>query len=335
MVALVTTHTDTIASRFGLTFRLARNDLEDNSRFCELFNSLYLRRVNGDYYRWQFFDAPFSSQLSMAITCDGELAGCYGFHVLRFVPGDVHIAWALDIMVAPRFQGRGVFRDLAEFATAQVLSHRPIALCVMANQRADGAHVHGLGWHRVNMLTSFVCSTSSSLSNPMKLEFSQRDSFEASAVALISAQRDMSLASTLRSGQFLNWRFVRNPWYRYASFLARYRGQPFGYLVLKVFGDPKTGQAFGDIVDILWAEDDPEALADMLRFALTHFHHQGVPQATMWLQTNTLLDQIGRDLGFVETEQKRYFCCKVLDERYKWLEDPGRWFITMADSEIY
>jgi hypothetical protein len=128
---------------------------------------------------------------------------------------------------------------------------------------------------------------------------------------------------------------VRNPWYRYASFLAVHRGQPFGYLVLKVFRDPKTGQALGDIVDILWAEDNPDALTEMLCFALGHFHAQGVPQATMWLQTNTLLDQIGRDLGFVETQQKRYFCCKVLDERYKWLEDPGCWFITMADSEIY
>lgn len=55
----------------------------------------------------------------------------------------------------------------------------------------------------------------------------------------------------------------------------------------------------------------------------------------MWLHTNTLLNQIGRDLGFVETEQKRYFCCKVLDECYSWLEDPNRWFVTMADSEIY
>jgi GNAT superfamily N-acetyltransferase len=248
----VTTHTDIIASRFGLTFRLARNDLEDGSRFCELFNSLYLRRINGDYYRWQFFETPFPSQLSMAVTRDGELAGCYGFHVLQSVPGDTHIAWALDIMVAPRFQEQGVFRALAEFATAKVLPHRPIALCVMANQRADGVHVHGLGWHRVNVLTSFACSISNTLSNPVKLGFSRCDDFEACAIGLISAQRDMSLASTFRSGQFLNWRFVRNPWYRYASFLVEYRGQPFGYLVLKVFRDPKTDQAFGDIVDILW-----------------------------------------------------------------------------------
>ena len=331
----MTTHMDAVASRFGLTLRLARNDIGDGSRFCELFNSLYLRHVNVNYYRWQFFDTPFPSQLSMAITRDGELAGCYGFHVLRSVPADTRIAWALDIMVAPRFQGEGVFRALAEFAIAQVLLHRPIALCVMANQRADGAHVHGLGWHRVNVLTTFVCSTSSSLSNPVKLQFSQCDDFEGHAVPSILAQRDMSLASTLRSTQFLDWRFVSNPWRSHDLFIARRREEPFGYLALKKFQDPRTGQAFGDIVDLRWSDDDPEALAEMLRFALGHFHAQGVQQAAMWLQTNTLLDQIGCDLGFVETEQKRYFCCKVLDEHYKWLEDPKRWFITMADSEIY
>jgi hypothetical protein len=155
------------------------------------------------------------------------------------------------------------------------------------------------------------------------------------AIEALSIARDRPGAETLRSAAYLNWRFCRNPWYNYASYLAHRCGQLFGYLVLKVFQDPKTGQTSGDIVDLRWADDDPDALAEMLAFAATSFATQGVEQAAIWLQTNTMLDQVGRSMGFAETEQKRYFCCKVLDERYRWLGEPHHWLVTMADAEIY
>jgi hypothetical protein len=123
--------------------------------------------------------------------------------------------------------------------------------------------------------------------------------------------------------------------YRYDIFYAKRGSTIFGYLVLKVFEDPSTGERFGDIVDLLWMEDDPAALRGMLSFALSYFYSLGLPQVTMWLQTNTILDEVGRSVGFRATEQKRYFCCKVLDPAYSWLEDSKRWYITMVDAEIY
>jgi hypothetical protein len=112
-------------------------------------------------------------------------------------------------------------------------------------------------------------------------------------------------------------------------------GTPFGYVVLKQFCEPVTGDICGDIVDVLWSEDDPAALAEVLQFALGHFHSQGVGRASIWLQTNTILDQLGRELGFAETGSGRSFCVKILNEQFRWLQDASRWFITMADSEIY
>jgi hypothetical protein len=276
----------------------------------------------------------------MAITQDGKIAGCYGFHVLECDPGGERIGWALDIMVAPRFQGKGLFRPLAEYATTQVKGYQPVALCVVANERADGAHIHGLGWERVTVLTDFVYASS----NPSREEEDRvgviRVSNLTSDGMKVSPRQwrsrgDPPLFSVKRSAPFLRWRFLRNPWYNYDIFRCDFRGQSIGYLALKVFCDPKTSQTFGDIVDIFWEEDNPEALVPMLRFAMDHFHRRGVRNVTTWLQTNTILDQVGRGLGFVETKQKRYFCLKVIDDRYVWLRDPRLWFITMADSEVY
>jgi len=113
------------------------------------------------------------------------------------------------------------------------------------------------------------------------------------------------------------------------------RYSPFGCLVLKVFRDPVAGHAFGDIVDISWAEGDQEALATMIRFALRQFQTQGVDQAAVWLQTNTILDEVGQSIGFRGLEQTRYFCGKGLDAESRYFTDPQRWFLTMADVEIY
>jgi hypothetical protein len=246
-----------------------------------------------------------------------------------------YYAQALDIMVAPEYQGKGVFRALAEFAVAQISLHQPVALWVMANERADGAHVQGLGWKRINVLVSYDCDTPVFGSPLRKFDLEECQSLDEATLSVIMPKRKPPLISTERSPEFLNWRLARNPWYSYSMFVVRRQGQPLGYMALKVFRDLQTRQTFGDIVDLCWAEDDPNMLAEMLRFALAYFRGQGINKATTWLQTNTVLDQVGREVGFVETPQKRYFCCKVLDERYSWLEDPSRWFITMADSEVY
>ena len=293
---------------------VARNDAADARRFCDLFNSLYSRRVDEDYYRWQFFSTPFPSKLAMAIGENGTLVGCYGFHVIPATQEGTRIAWALDIMVAPPYQGKGVFRSLAAFAAQQVIPFLPAALCVMANQRADRAHDDGLGWRRVMAISNFVCQTSCAPTPSQDFEFHLHEDFDAAALASIVAQQTTALTSNLRSAKYLRWRFVTNPWYRYSLLLVSFRGQPFGYLVLKTFRNPQTGAASGDIVDVIWSQDHQKGLSEMLCIALRYFRDSGLSEACVWLQTNTMLDQVGRDLGFVETSQKRFFCAKILDE---------------------
>jgi GNAT superfamily N-acetyltransferase len=323
-----------------LTFRLARRDRQDCERFCNLSNSLYARKVDQDYYYWQFFDTPHPSLLSFVLGPDEKLVGCYGFHLFSLVQQRQCVALALDIMIAPPFQGKGIFRMLANFAVQQTQSYNPVALYVMANSRAKEAHVHGLGWRQVNVFTDYVCPTRlASHFLPKAMEFIPCNSFTPKVIDVLKWLDDCrakrKLFSISRNPRFLQWRFLRNPRYSYHFFLCKLRGVPYGYLVLKEFRDPLTNSLFGDIVDLYWAEDDWGAVADMLRFALNYFYRHDVQQATVWLQTNSVLDQVGRDLGFEPTERQRYLCCKVLDDKYRWLEDRERWFVTMADSEVY
>ncbi len=321
-------------------FRVRLAESSDGRHFCSLYNRLYARKVNTAYFSWQFFQPPFPSFLHIGETEKGEMAGCYGCHVLPLGTGQSLVAWALDIMIAPEYQQRGLFRLLLDPVKQEaVTQRRVVAICVMANERGRDVHVLGDKWHLVNALRTYTIPTSFAIGDKgnQALSIHRIDSFTDQHTEAWDRFQNLhpNLYAVRREANYLNWRFVQNPWYRYDLFQISKGTHLFGYIVLKVFKDPKTGEVFGDIVDLLWTEDDSGALGDMLRFALSHFHAQGVSKVTIWLQTNTALDEIGHDLGFVETEQKRYFCCKILDERYAWLKESNQWFITLSDSEIY
>ncbi len=323
-----------------LEFRLAENTAQDSDRFCQLSNSLYARPVNGAYYSWQFFQTPFPSLTALAVTSDGELGGSYTLHVQPILPDKVNVAWVLDIMVSPKYQRKGVLRQLTAFASEQARQFNPVALCVMANEKANQACVDGLGWHRINAFNTSFLKCNNAEEGKRSLSYQFIDSF-ADCAELLNHQRravnfeESDLFANQRSVDYLNWRFVENTRYSYARFVVEKPSGIFGYLVLKVFRDPVSKSLFGDIVDVYWREDDVEALRDMLLFAVSWFKHAGVSECAIWLQTNTVLDRVGKDMGFTVHQQPRYFCCDVLNARYDRLKDSARWFITMADSEVY
>ena len=324
-----------------LSFRLARNDAEDAARFCALSNSLYARPVDPAYYRWQFFSPPFPSALLFALTDGEELAGCYGVQVRDTQDPAVRVAWAIDMMVHPAHQGQGVFRALVERATEFITPHHPSALCVMANERADAVCVQGLKWQRINTFTTFLRETRDVDPPSERLDFTPLEHFGDCAALLAAGSSfyadgsGQPLIANARSVAYLDWRFVANRRYDYERYAVGRGGSPIGYLVLKTFRDPGTGQAFGDLVDLVSLEPDRTAVKDVFLFALRRFASLGVPRAATWLQSNGLLDEIGQGVGFRESGQKRYFCGTLLDARHPGLTRADRWFVTMADAEIY
>jgi GNAT superfamily N-acetyltransferase len=310
-----------------MRLRLAQRG--DAAAFCGLFNRLYRRRVDAAYFDWQFFATPFPSLLCLAEDDRGALIGTYGFHVLPAGQGGatVPVAMALDIMVAPEHQGRGVFRRLFQYAEEMVRRHRPAALLVMANARAEAVHVGGVGWQRIAAIpTCVVAATAASTS--------------ASASALM--ERFIDVVPTWigqragrwaieRSAEYLDWRLIQNPWHRYQ--IHPIAGG--GHLALKTFRDPESGRASGDLVDLLWRDDDPQVLAQALRAGLGALFAQGADEAAAWLMTGTLVDGVLQGLGFSPTNQHRYFCGRALVPAAASLLRADRWFLTMADAEIY
>jgi GNAT superfamily N-acetyltransferase len=316
-------------------FRKADSSEEDCARFCALFNSLYGRKVDSNYYRWQFFETPFPSVLSFAFDIEGGFAGCYGFQAIPTDSG-VSIARALDIMIAPEYQGKGLFRKLAAFAENCAREFSPVALIVIANNKAEPAHTYGLGWKLTTTFKTYTAPAIAYPGHPTDARIIPFDDWTpAQEVLNFRSKRKKPLTSITRNADYLNWRFTRCPWYSYEQFAYMQHDVVRGYVVTKRFTDPVMGRTFGDIVDIAWDERDDDPARELLRYALGHFQEQGIDRAAAWLQTNTDLDRIGAGAGFVPTAHERYFCCKALDTKWTKLEENTSWYLTMADSEVY
>ncbi len=320
------------------TLRCARNNQTDGERFCALSNSLYARKVDLAYYCWQFFGGPFPSVLSMAYASNGDLAGCYGFQLRSVAGNSIKIGSAIDIMIAPAFQGKGLFRRLAHHALGQLCVYNPAAVFVMANARAGQVHARGLGWQEVTTLQDWIISSMALPavdSNVRLLPLAKLGTNEDAYLRAAAARRGKVSIGLARDAALWQWRFLDNPRYRYELFRAEHQGELIGLLALKLFTDPVTGERFGDIVDIAWREEDAATLPALLTGAANHLRNQGAQQISTWLQTNTELDEAGRQMGFQPTTRQRHLVCKVLNADCAWLEDPTRWRATMADTEMY
>jgi hypothetical protein len=318
--------------------RFGRDTQEDAQAFLKLNNSLYARRVDKCYYSWQFFETPFRAWCLFGLD-RGRLVGCGGIRLYPILSGSDSLAGLLvDSMIEEKYRGIGLFARIEIELEQAIIRSGAKYMYALPNKAGYLPRVTHLGWTGLQPIITYVRQTGG---RPRRLtgmiQCEKVEKFDGAINEIWNAflQLYPSLATVRRNAAYLNWRFAENPRYRYDLFKIKRNGQLFGYLVLKEFKDPMTGRFFGDIVDILWREDDKDTLACMLSFALDHFEDHGIEEATIWLQTNTIIDDVGRELGFNESAQKRYFCVKFLDERYSWVTNLKRWFITMADSEIF
>ena len=310
----------------------------DAVRVTDLYNSIYSRRVDARHYAWRYFPAHGRACVLLAQK-ENMLAGAYGYRINRVASpgGDISAALGTDMMVGEPFRATGlVFARLNLEAERAARADGASLFYLFPNQRGAAAWLASEGWSLVRMLRTFDRSTAI---EPYEgdIGFHRIDRFGAWVDPLTDRFRSLYVALALvrRDAEYLNWRFVDNPTYDYDMFDVRVDGESAGYLVLKIFRDAVSGNAFGDIVDLIWTRDDPALLEAMLRYALGHFAAQSVRSASIWLETNTLLDSVGSALGFRAGGMERAFCCRAFDKQGERLLEPEGWYLTLSDSEIY
>ena len=74
---------------------------------------------------------------------------------------------------------------------------------------------------------------------------------------------------------------------------------------------------------------------ELLRRSCAALSRKGVESITMWALPHTTLRPVAEALGFAAREQERYLCLKVLNAKYRSLNDLASWHLMQADTEMF
>lgn len=294
-----------------IDFRLARDAHLDAAAFCTLSNSLYARKVDERYFRWQFFDCPHAPFLMTGWAGD-RMVAAYGVHVVT--AASETRAMSLDIMIAEDHQGRGLIAPLATAALEEARRGGATRLAVVGNARARDAMGRRLGWKIWSVLSDWTGPTNGLAATPARVVERPAASRFAQGPESFYPRDDATLA----------WRTGRSPRYAYTWLEAGPSEAPLGWAVVKLFRDPVSGDGFGDIVGLFPA--DPSSTAAVIDTARAWFSTQGIGSAAFYPLDSAQREIAGR-LGFTASSRQRFLCGEG--------EAPPDLAVGMLDVDVY
>ena len=138
-----------------------------------------------------------------------------------------------------------------------------------------------------------------------------------------------------RNSNFLNWRYLSRPDYKYYCFKFTNKNEILGYVVLKIyrFNKIKTGH----FIDIFCNQFSKSIFKDMIEFGCKFFNEQGCKDVSLWIQGARNLEKKLLKMKF-KIKSSRPFICKLFEKDLylKKKLNKRKWYFNMGDSlEIY
>jgi GNAT superfamily N-acetyltransferase len=253
---------------------------------------------------WAFARNPYTSDLHylVADTGDGLAAQHTGIpvamvHQGRRIGGLITIFTATD----PAFQGRGLFRELAEQQYARSCGTCPIVLG-FPNRRSAPSYFKRLGWVELRpfpqlrrplrntgghaeggaalALAARAMDVTGRIGRSRTVEVGLVDDFSGVANPIWKAIEPHVGTAIVRDETFLNWRFVQSP-FAYRRLVARRDGEPVGLAVL--------------------AEDSADGKARLMEFMVKPEEKIGVARALLCDVIEAATESGAYGLGCVAT----------------------------------
>lgn len=296
------------------TINIRQGTAEDIPALVKLFNRNYKRQKTAGYFRWQFFNSAYPTLLILACN-DRQVVGMFGLQT-RMLKSRLRVGQAIDMLIDENYRCKGLFRKLADSATA--LCGEIDALIVLPNLSGRFAVEKRLGWKTVGMVPALVMESKNDLEIDNKKIISD------------VGQIQPTFEEFMYTDETYKWRFDEHPDYSYTRITLD--NDCFAYT--KHFTDPDSGNVFSDIMYIGGCLKTNADLARVLIKCCHDLNRDGVSGLTLWALPETPPYLIARQLGFKERTQPRFLCCKSLNQNSKHLEQIESWCIFLSDAEF-
>jgi GNAT superfamily N-acetyltransferase len=295
-----------------LTIRKATES--DGNSFVSLYNQYYKnRKTSIDYFKWQFLDSPFDSQLFLVLKNDELIAYC-GLKIY-LLSNNLSTGFVIDFLIDEAYRKRGI-AFLLEDAIASYCKERGVLLLSALPNPFGNAALKAMGWTTVAKVDSMVLDLKENHSIT-KIEAKPQEVIE----ELVKFYKD----ETYRS-----WRFDQSPVYCYENVSKGNKA----VAVTKLFFDSVNGIIYGDIVDIVVSEHE-ELAEPLIDEVIKYMNAKQVKTLTCWAFPHTKLYAVLINKGFKSMPQNRFFCVKPLSSENEYLVSLNKWDIVEADSEVY
>lgn len=315
----------------------------DEVEIVRLFNLAFQRELSIDYWRWRFAENPFLKEPMINLMWEGEmLIGHHAVSASEIIYKNEICLSSLcgTAMTHPDFEGRGIYGQLALSLYDRISKDYGVNTIITFPNRAASHYslVKKIKYNNVAYLPT------------LKLHSKLVQEVNTSGVSLITKfEKDHSefIHKTIqdlgfeiytnRSVIYLNWRYINCPINKYFNIEYRESGVLKGILIAKVYKTNQlTKEADIDIVDIFCSED-LNVMTTLFYGILKTITDEGfnVQNLNCWISLFDKRHLEMERLRFVMSTPITYLCVKPLGKGFEDVNQFNKWYISMADSDIY
>lgn len=345
----------------------------DEEKICELHKQIFPEEMRMDEWRWRYLQNPAQSMsISLAQSVTGELVGQYALMpvTMKVGEGELLCAFSLNTMTHPDYRYQGIFSKLAQHSYQHLQKMGGILTYGFPNKNSRHGFVERLGWRDLAAsvpMYAYPLNMKSLVKRKIRSErgasllarvaekcwqaicfsikkSSSTDSLTIKSVETLDERWDTlweKISITLpiavkRDRDYLEWRYLKNPLFRYTIFAAFREKELLGYCVLRV--DEKFDMKMGYIVDMLALT--PDVTEALIKKAVTVFRAQSVDIVSLLMTPSFARKYQLRRQGFLRLSsrllpQKMFFgvCAHTDTIAADFIYNADNWYVTWGDHD--
>jgi hypothetical protein len=298
-----------------MTLHIRKAEAEDIPGIMSLFNAYTAPPKSAYFFQWW-------NKIPSVTFCAVEGEKIVGLFVVlrRKLTNQLNCGVLMGLIVEDTWRGSGLFRELGNRAMNH---YEDIDLfCCLTNPVGRKALEKNFYFRTTGQIETMTLASqahperSDSICTPITAH-TRFNHF-----ARGKDDRVMFLADE----DFRRWRFASHP--RCAYSMIRKDSDEF--VVINKYCDKETNMRYGDIVDFETEALEEDRLIHLLNDACLNLA-EDVDSVTLQAIPGSFLHEVGRKMGFVESNLRHYFCVKVKEPCHDHLYDASKWLIKWGD----
>jgi GNAT superfamily N-acetyltransferase len=320
-------------------------------------------KLNPNFWRWEFLEAPDGQGLIYIVEDGGKIVGHFADIPRRFsIQGEPILGTlSLDLMVHPDYWRRGIFEALGHYGIERVRKENGLFLMAFPIRRET---IHGLkkiGWEKVVKLPVLVYPIrfsgiinrylhfplmslvaggaarflyqlfyrSKRRNGTREIEVEEMDSLDGPFDDFWQEALSLYPVMGVRNRDYLTWRYLQHPTRTYTIYRAKQSGEMKGYIVLRKVELLNFNSAA--IVDLLAL--DEATLAALVKKGIQHSQRKGTDLLAFMVPQDHSYDKFLRKSGFLASPKTFQFMA-YFHSKAEILHSPEKWYVNWGDTDV-